>query len=94
MPAAFGEDALIAQAAGELFTVRWLGRETETALAAELGRDAVFDLIATVGFYSVLGFILMTYETPLDAEVAEALRVSPLSGSRHEPVSAASAPTS
>lgn len=74
-----GDDALIVQAVDELFSERRLSRETEAALTAELGREAVFDLMATVGFYSVLGFILMTYETPLDADVAEALRGAPLS---------------
>ncbi|MRX50428.1 carboxymuconolactone decarboxylase family protein [Paracoccus sp. S-4012] len=74
-----GEDALIARAVDELFTDRRLSRETEAALSTELGREAVFDLMATVGFYSILGFILMTYDTPLDDDVAEELRVSPLS---------------
>ena len=48
------------------------------ALAEALGRDAVFDLIALVGFYATLGRILMTYDVPLDAEVAEALSAAPL----------------
>jgi hypothetical protein len=43
-----------------------------------VGRKAVFDLIATVGFYSVLGYILMTYDTPIDAPVADEMRKRPL----------------
>ena len=39
---------------------------------------AVFDLIATVGFYSVLGYILMTYDTPIDAAVAREVAERPL----------------
>ena len=48
------------------------GRQLDDAALAEaLGREAVFDLIATVGFYSVLGYILMSYDTPIDDRIAE-----------------------
>ena len=49
-----------------------------TALAEALGREAVFDLIATVGFYSVLGYILMSYDTPIDDRIAEEMAEAPL----------------
>lgn len=65
-----GQDGLIAQAVDQLFDQRKLSIGLEQALAEAFGREAVFDLIATVGFYSVLGYLLMTYETPLDAAVA------------------------
>lgn len=66
-----GEDGMIARAVDMLLDERRLLPEAEAALAGALGRKAVFDLIATVGFYSVLGFILMTYGTPLDDGIAD-----------------------
>lgn len=73
-----GEDGLIARAVDALFDQRRLPLALEAELADLLGRKAVFDLIATVGFYSVLGYILMTYDTPIDAPIAEEMRERPL----------------
>lgn len=73
-----GEDGLIARAVDALFDLHHLPRDLEQELTAALGHEAVFDLIATVGFYSVLGYILLTYETPLDADVAASLAANPL----------------
>jgi 4-carboxymuconolactone decarboxylase len=75
-----GEDGLIARAVDALFDQRRLPAELEAELAEALGRKAVFDLIATVGFYSVLGYILMTYDTPIDAPVAAEMAERPLPG--------------
>jgi hypothetical protein len=52
--------------------------ELEAELASILGREAVFDLIATVGFYTVLGGILQTYDTPIDPGIADELTRSPI----------------
>ena len=73
-----GEDGLIARAVDALFEDKRLSPALEAELAAALGRGAVFDLIATVGFYSVLGYILMTYDTPIDAAVAREVAERPL----------------
>jgi len=73
-----GEDGLIARAVDALFDGKRLDAEIERAVAAALGRHAVFDLMATVGFYSVLGFILMTYDTPVDEAVARRMAKRPL----------------
>lgn len=73
-----GEDGLIAAAVDALFDQRRLPEPLEAELAQTIGREAVMDLVATVGFYSVLGFILMTYDTPVDAGVAEEMRERPL----------------
>lgn len=73
-----GEDGLIAAAVDALFEQRRLPAPLEAELAQTLGRKAVIDLIATVGFYSVLGYILMTYETPVDAGVAQEMQDHPL----------------
>jgi alkylhydroperoxidase family enzyme len=72
------EDGLIVRAVDALFDQRRLPPDLEAALAAAIGRAAVFDLIATVGFYSVLGYILMTYETPIDQAVADEMARKPL----------------
>ncbi len=73
-------DALIARAVDELFANRALTPETLAALSAELGREGVLDLIATVGFYSTLGYILNTCDTPLDGDASDALKTRPLAG--------------
>lgn len=75
-----GEDGLIARAVDALFDDRRLPAALEAELAAALGREAVFDLIATVGFYSVLGYILMTYDTPIDPAITTEMAERPLAG--------------
>ncbi len=76
MPA--GVDGLIARAVDHLFDDKRLPAALEHELAAAIGRAAVFDLIATVGFYSVLGYILMTYDTPIDDVVVAEMVAAPL----------------
>ncbi|MDQ7774680.1 MAG: carboxymuconolactone decarboxylase family protein [Paracoccus aminovorans] len=73
-----GEDGLIARAVDALFDCRRLPEALESELARALGVQGVFDLIATVGFYSVLGHILMTYATPVDEAVAAEMAAQPL----------------
>ncbi|MER9592875.1 carboxymuconolactone decarboxylase family protein [Mesorhizobium australicum] len=75
---ASGEDGLIARAVDALFDGFRLPADLENALSAAIGRQAVFDLIATVGFYSTLGFVLMTYDTPIDDAVANEMAERPL----------------
>ncbi|WP_249978272.1 carboxymuconolactone decarboxylase family protein [Vreelandella olivaria] len=64
-----GVDGLIVKAVDALFDVRMLAKEQEAALADAIGRKAVIDLIAMVGFYSVLGYLLKTYDTPIDDNI-------------------------
>ena len=73
-----GEDGLIVRAVDALFDERRIPPELEAELAAAIGRTAVFDLIATVGFYVVLGGILMTYDTPVDPAIADELHRAPI----------------
>ncbi|WP_337270200.1 carboxymuconolactone decarboxylase family protein [Oryzifoliimicrobium ureilyticus] len=74
-----GEDGLITQAVDALFDLHRLPPDLETRISVLLGQQGVFDLIATVGFYSVLGYMLMTYDTPVDKDVAKEVAVRPLS---------------
>lgn len=70
-------DSLVATAVDELFDQHKLSAKTITALKRKLGKFAIFDLVATVGFYSTLGYILNSFDTPLDADIAERLRERP-----------------
>ncbi|WP_461513346.1 carboxymuconolactone decarboxylase family protein [Rhizobium mongolense] len=73
-----GEDGLIAQAVDALFDEKHLPPNIERAVAASIGKEAMFDLMTTVGFYSVLGFILMTFDTPIDDSAAGEMMERPL----------------
>ncbi|MER8811219.1 carboxymuconolactone decarboxylase family protein [Mesorhizobium australicum] len=73
-----GEDGLIARAVDALFDHARLPSEIEQAISSSMGTEAVFDLIATVGFYSVLGYILMTFNTPIDECVADEMAKRPI----------------
>jgi alkylhydroperoxidase family enzyme len=73
-----GEDGLLVRAVDAILDEHHLPARLETELAEAVGRAAVFDLIATVGFYSVLGAILMTYDVPIDEKVADEMAARPL----------------
>ncbi|MFA1676777.1 carboxymuconolactone decarboxylase family protein [Rhizobium mongolense] len=73
-----GEDGLIARAVDALFDSFQLPSNLECLLSAAIGTKAVIDLMATVGFYFVLGYILMTYGTPIDDAVATEMTERPL----------------
>lgn len=72
------QDQLIVRGVDALLDDRRIPPALENDLADALGQRAVFDLIATVGFYSVLGYLLNTYETPVDDHVARELSRKPL----------------
>ncbi len=72
------DDAVIASAVDELFAGHKISTQTEVALRALVGKHGVLDVIATVGFYSTLGYILNTFETPLDQDIAAQLRADPI----------------
>ncbi len=62
----------------ELFADHKISTQTEAALRTLTGKHVVMDVIATVGFYSTLGYILNTFEIPLDQDIATQLRADPL----------------
>lgn len=70
-------DALLARAVDELFDDKQLSPVTAKALVAAYGKEGMIDLMATVGFYSTLGFLLKTCGTPLDDDIAEELAARP-----------------
>lgn len=70
-------DGLIARAVDELFHSSRLTPATAAELAGAVGKQGVLDLMATVGFYATLGFILNTFATPLDDDIAEELAARP-----------------
>ena len=72
------DDRPLARAVDELMTEARLMPSTRADLVAVVGSQGMFDLMATVGFYSVLGFIVNTCETPVDADVAAGLAANPL----------------
>lgn len=74
------EDAVLCRAVDELFAHHRLSPASTAAVADLGGEEAVFDLLATVGFYSTLGFILNSFDTPLDADIAAELVADPLGG--------------
>ena len=41
------------------------------------GPPAVLDLIATTGFYSVLAYLLNSFDTPIDGDILAALEIAP-----------------
>jgi alkylhydroperoxidase family enzyme len=73
-----GEDGLLVKAVDAIVDHHRLPADLEQELADKIGRHAVFDLIATVGFYSVLGTILMTYDVPIDQNIAAEMAANPL----------------
>lgn len=72
-----GVDGLIIDAVDALLDQHRLSKTQEAALAEAIGRKAVIDLIAMVGFYSVLGYLLKTYDTPIDDAIQQQAQENP-----------------
>lgn len=73
------EDRPIAEAVDQLLDGARIAPETLRDLHASVGAEGVLDLMATVGFYSTLAYILNSFETEIDDDIAAALRENPLS---------------
>lgn len=71
-------DSLLALAVDELVVQNALSRPTRGRLVEEFGVQGSLDLIAIVGFYTTLGLMLNSFETPIDNDLVEALRLRPL----------------
>ncbi|MGB7243693.1 MAG: carboxymuconolactone decarboxylase family protein [Sulfitobacter sp.] len=74
------EDAILAGAVDELLTSSKMSTATIAQLVDLVGKEGVLDVMATVGFYSTLAFIVNTFGTPLDTRIAQELSEQPLMG--------------
>ncbi|RWI57080.1 MAG: carboxymuconolactone decarboxylase family protein [Mesorhizobium sp.] len=63
------QDALVAEAVDSLLRQSKLDAGLQERLSAAVGIDGMIDLMATVGFYSTLAFILNSFEVPLEDEM-------------------------
>lgn len=72
------EDGVLARAVDDLMAHSHLSSETLEALLAQVGKQGVLDVIATVGFYSTLGYILNSFDVPLDEALKAELLDRPL----------------
>lgn len=73
-------DRRLAEAVDALFDRKALDPDALAELTGALGRDGVLDLIATVGFYTTLGYMLNSFGTPLDDDIAALLEATPPPG--------------
>lgn len=71
------DDRILARSVDELMRNAHLLPGTRDTLIAAIGPEGMFDLLATVGFYSVLGFIVNTLDTPIDDDVVTEMAVNP-----------------
>lgn len=72
-------DGVVSAAVDELFDNHRLSPERQKQVSLLVGTDGLLDLIATVGFYTTLGFILKGFNVPLEPEIVAAMTVAPLS---------------
>ncbi|MFD2177941.1 carboxymuconolactone decarboxylase family protein [Veronia pacifica] len=72
------EDRILATAVDELFSDKKLSENTASQLFELVGKEGILDVIATVGFYSSLGYILNTFDVPIDEYIAKEMEKKPL----------------
>lgn len=72
------QDALLIRATDQLFAHKRLLPKTQAALVAALGKQAMLDLMATVAHYTMLGFMLNSFDVNIDADVAAQSPLPPL----------------
>ena len=71
------DDSVLTGAVDELFDAKRLSAQTQAAVVALVGVEGMMDLIATVGFYSTLGYILQSFDTPLEDWIKAELAAKP-----------------
>ena len=64
-------DAVLVTAVDALIDHACLTTPTRAALERLIGPQGVLDVIATVGFYSTLAYIVKSFDVPIDAHIAE-----------------------
>lgn len=62
-------DAVVARAVDAIIDGAELDRSLQSELVALVGTHGMFDLIATVGFYTILGTIAKSFDVPLDPAI-------------------------
>jgi 4-carboxymuconolactone decarboxylase len=72
------QDRVLSAAVDELVEKKALTPASRRAVVERVGKDGLFDLIATVGFYTTLAYIVNSFDTPVDADVAAELAERPL----------------
>ncbi len=72
-----GADAVLVRAVDELVDHSQLDAETQKQLVDLVGVAGMFDVIATVGHYMVLGFIVKSFDTATDSDIAGELTQHP-----------------
>ena len=70
-------DRPVAEAVDALTAEARLPEELRDRLLESLGKEAVLDLMATVGFYSTLAFVVKSFGTPVEADIAAEPPLSP-----------------
>ena len=72
------DDALLARAVDALVDGARLPPDLLGPLGARLGKSGVLDLMAMVGLYTTIAYIVRSFDVPLDADVAAELERRPL----------------
>lgn len=71
------DDRILAGAVDALMQQCALPEQMQEELVNLVGQEGMFDLIATVGFYTTLGYILQSFGTPLDDRIADEMADNP-----------------
>lgn len=71
-------DRLLTRSVDELIDDKRLTQSTLEALTGKFGKTAALDLMALVGFYSTLAYLLETFRVPIDADIRDRLSAAPL----------------
>lgn len=72
------DDGVVCAAVDELFDNHCLSPKRQMQISLLVGNDGLLDLIATVGFYTTLGFMLKSFNVPLEPEIVTAMTIQPL----------------
>lgn len=80
-----GDAALVAAVDALIDTARLPAPLREDLIPA-IGIEGVFDVMATVGFYTTLGFIVKSFDVPVDAAVTAALAARPAPATAGKPL--------
>ena len=72
------EDGLLIRCVDALIDYDRLDTDLQGAVASRFGKEGVLDVIATVGMYSLLAYIIRSFDTPIDGDIEAALAGDPL----------------